>query len=137
MTLRATINVPGVPAPTGYSHLVVLRLRDGDLLFASGQIGTDQMGNVVGKGDIAAQCEQTLVNLRMALREAGARLEDVIQTRTFATDLTEIARLRDIRAAAFGDDPPSSTTVQVVALFHPDAMIEMDAVAFVPRGEIG
>ena len=55
-----------------------------------------------------------------------------MKLRTFLTTLDDLAGSREVRARYVPSEPPASTTVQIVALVAPEAMIEVDAVAFIP-----
>jgi enamine deaminase RidA (YjgF/YER057c/UK114 family) len=98
-----------------------------DALNASGEIG--------GKGDIVAQIEQILVNLRAALSAGGAGPEQIIKWNIYVVEGQPLQ-------AAFGafqnawpetPNPPAITMVCVSSLAHPDFLVEIDAVAVVPR----
>ena len=102
-------------------------------IYVGGQDAVDAEGNIVGVGDIGAQTEQVLRNLRTALAAAGAGPEHVIKWTVLIVDG------QDFRAgyAAFqrewGDrtDPPVITAAFVTGLAHPDFLVEMDAIAVV------
>jgi enamine deaminase RidA (YjgF/YER057c/UK114 family) len=103
-------------------------------IYVGGQDAIDAEGQIVGKGDIAAQTEQVLRNLRTALTAAVAGPEHVIKWSVL------VVEGQDFRAgyAAFqrvwGDrpNPPVITAAVVKALAHPDFLVEMDAIAVVP-----
>jgi reactive intermediate/imine deaminase len=133
MTRLDRVNPDGVapPAAGGYSHAVRVPIGDATLLFISGQLPLDASGVLVGAGDMAAQARQVFENLRTILEANGARFADVVRMGTFVTDLGDLATVRGIRREYLGSDPPASTLVQVRALVHPDAMIEVDLEAIV------
>ena len=110
-----------------YSH-AVLTTRP-KLVFITGQLAKDERGEVVGKGDMRAQIRQVGANLKAALAAAGATLADVVKTTTYVTDVDEFFRHSDVRGEIFGDPPPTSTTIVVKALAHPDFMVEIEAIA--------
>ncbi len=99
------------------------------LVFLSGQLAWDKDGNVVGKGDMRAQFRQVCENIGTALAEAGASWEDVVQTNTYVTDMDAFFTCADIRHEYFGPGWPTSTTLEVSRLAHPDMMVEIEAVA--------
>jgi 2-iminobutanoate/2-iminopropanoate deaminase len=118
--------VGGVPV---YSHAVsVAGTRQ---IFIAGQLGRDAAGRVVGKGDMRAQFVQVHENLRIALAAAGATLADVVQTVTYTTDIEALFACVDVRLDFYGDNLPTSTTVEVRRLAHPDLWVEVSAIAVI------
>ena len=111
-----------------YSHVVVVEGRR--TIFIAGQLARDRHGNVVGKGDMRAQIRQVGENLKAALAAAGATLNDLVKTTTYVTDIDEFFKHVDIRMEYFGA-LPTSTTVEVRRLAHPDLLVEIDAIAVV------
>jgi len=116
--------------PLAFSNAV--RVSGGTLLFISGQLAFDEDMQLVGKGDMRAQTRQVLANLGNALSRAGASFEDVVRVQVFVTDLTEFRAIHEVRLEYFHPDHlPTSTLVQVSGLVHPDALIEIDAIAVI------
>jgi 2-iminobutanoate/2-iminopropanoate deaminase len=99
------------------------------MIFISGQLARDRQGNVVGKGDMRAQLRQVGENIKAALEAAGATLNDLVKTTTYVTDIEEFFKHVDIRMEYFGAALPTSTTVEVRRLAHPDFLVEIEAVA--------
>ena len=111
---------------TLYSHVVVTSGRR--LVFVAGQLARDEHGNMVGRGDMGAQIRQVGENIRTALAAAGATLADLVKTTTFTTDIDEFFRHTAVRHEYLGT-LPTSTTVEVRRLAHPDFLVEIEAVA--------
>jgi 2-iminobutanoate/2-iminopropanoate deaminase len=109
-----------------YSHVVVVEARK--TIFVSGQLARDAAGNVVGKGDMRAQIRQTGENIKAALAAAGATLADIVKTNTYVTNIEEFFKHTDVRMEYFGG-LPTSTTIEVSKLAHPDLMVEIEVVA--------
>ena len=111
-----------------YAHVVV---ADGKrTVFISGQLARDRHGNTVGKGDMRAQLRQVGENIKAALEAAGATLDDLVKTTTYVTDIEEYFKHVDIRMEYFRA-LPTSTTVEVRRLAHPDFLVEVEAIAMV------
>ena len=110
-----------------YSHVVITDRPK--LVFISGQLSKDEQGNVVGKGDIRAQIRQVGVNLKLALAAAGATFDDVVRSNTYVTDYELYVKKADLRDEILGVTLPTSTTIEVKRLSHPDLMIEIDLIA--------
>jgi enamine deaminase RidA (YjgF/YER057c/UK114 family) len=111
-----------------YSHVVVVEGRR--TIFIAGQLARDRQGNVVGTGDMRAQIRQVGENLKAALAAAGATLNDLVKTTTYVTDIEEFFKHVDVRMEYFGA-LPTSTTVEVRRLAHPDLLVEVEAIAVI------
>jgi 2-iminobutanoate/2-iminopropanoate deaminase len=110
-----------------YSHVVVAEGKR--MIFIAGQLARDRQGNVVGKGDMRLQIRQVGENLKAALAAAGASLSDLVKTTTYVTDIDEFFKHVDVRMEYFGAALPTSTTVEVRRLAHPDFLVEVEALA--------
>jgi enamine deaminase RidA (YjgF/YER057c/UK114 family) len=111
-----------------YSHVVVVEGKR--TIFISGQLARDRHGNAVGKGDMRAQLRQVGENLRAALEAAGATLDNLVKTTTYVTDIEAYFKHVDVRMEYFRA-LPTSTTVEVRRLAHPDFLVEVEAIAVV------
>jgi len=109
-----------------YSHVVVVEARK--TIFVSGQLARDSQGNVVGAGNMRAQIRQTGENIKAALAAAGDTLGDIVKTNTYVTNIEEFFKHTDVRMEYFGA-MPTSTTIEVSKLAHPDLMVEIEVVA--------
>src|SRR5437660_8592001 len=118
------LNPPTLSTPTGYTHIV--EVTRGKTIYISGQVSLDKSGNVVGKGDFAAQATQVFENLKAALAASGATFDNLVKVTTFVTDMSQLAELRTIRGKYYGKNAPASTLVQIGKLAHPDLMIEIE-----------
>jgi reactive intermediate/imine deaminase len=123
------LNPPALSAPTGYTHVV--QVYSGRTVYIAGQVALDKSGNVVGKGDFAAQATQVFENIKSALSAAGATFDNLVKVTTFVTDLSQLQTLRSIRAKYYGKNTPASTLVQIGKLANEDFMIEIEGVAIV------
>ena len=112
-----------------YSHAVVAQLDK--VVFVSGQLARDQNGNIPHPGNMREQIRQVGENLKIALEAAGSSLDRMIKTTTFVTDIDEFFRHVDVRHQYLGGSLPTSTTVEVRRLSHPDLVVEIEAVALV------
>jgi 2-iminobutanoate/2-iminopropanoate deaminase len=110
-----------------YSHVVVVEA--GRQLFISGQLARNAAGELVGKGDMRAQIRQVGENIKTALEAVGASLDALIKTTTYTTDIDEYFKHVDLRMEYFGAAMPTSTTVEVRRLSHPDFLVEVEAIA--------
>jgi enamine deaminase RidA (YjgF/YER057c/UK114 family) len=129
---REHINPPGLAAPRGYTHVVTA--EGGKMVYVSGQVSVDIKGDVVGKGDIAAQAKQAYQNLKTALAAVGATPGDVVKMTTYVVNFKpeDLQAVREGRSQIFAPEkPPASTLVGVASLAQKDFLIEVEAVAMV------
>jgi enamine deaminase RidA (YjgF/YER057c/UK114 family) len=99
------------------------------MIWVSGQIAFDEKEKFAGKGDIRVQTEQCLKNIQAALKKLGGSMEDVVQVIVFVRDMAGLRDIHDIRLKYFKEPFPTSTLVQITGFVHPDALIEINAVA--------
>lgn len=117
-----------MPQPFGYSQVVEVRAER--TVYVAGQVPLDANNELVGEGDFSAQVRQAFENVRLALESVDMTFENVVKTQFFVTDIANLPKVRAIRDEYINTDrPPVSTSVQVAALFRPDVLFEMDAVA--------
>jgi enamine deaminase RidA (YjgF/YER057c/UK114 family) len=127
------LNPDGLPRNPAFSNVVVVSgpVRT---IYIGGQDAVDGEGNIVGIGDIAAQTEQVLRNLRTALAAAGAEPEHVVKWNVLVVEGQDFASGYAAFQRVWGDrpNPPVITAALVKGLAHPDFLVEMDAIAVVP-----
>jgi 2-iminobutanoate/2-iminopropanoate deaminase len=111
-----------------------LWVKAGDFIFVSGQGPVDPETGKVFLGDIAEQARMTLENVRAILDDAGAKMDDVVKTTVFLTDIGHFAKMNEVYSQAFGAVKPARTTVQAAAL--PLGIgVEIEAVACDPKSK--
>jgi 2-iminobutanoate/2-iminopropanoate deaminase len=128
-------NAPGVAKPFGVFSTAAFE-GEGAVLHIAGTVSQDAQGNVVAAGDIAGQTRQVLVNLRAILESVGGRLDDIVSVVVYVTDLSGLKRIHEVRAEFFTPPYPASTLVQVSGLVKPEYLIEIAAVASIPKSRV-
>ena len=104
--------------------------RAGDWAFVSGQRSKSENGVILGLGDFHAQAEAALETLAQTLNQSGATLTDVVKLTAYLVNPRDIDAFHDIYARTFPTQPPTGTTVVVSSLQDPDALIEIEACAY-------
>lgn len=110
---KEIIFTQNAPAPVGpYSQAI----KTGNMLYCSGQISIDPKTNEVFTGDIQKQTEMVMENARAVLTAAGLGFGDVIKTMIFITDMNDFAKVNEIYAKYFPENPPARSCVAVSTL---------------------
>jgi len=123
--MKEIISTDKAPAAIGsYSQGV----RAGGFLFLSGQIPLDPKTMTVVAGDVAAQTEQALMNMKAVLESQGLDFSDVVKTTVFIKDMNDFGRINEIYAKFFTKDAPARSCVEVARL-PKDVLVEIEAIA--------
>ena len=112
------------PAVGPYNHAV----RLGDLLFCSGQIPLDPASGTLVAGDIKAQAERVLENIKVILEDQKLTFDNVVKSTVFLTNMADFAGMNEVYARYFTADFPARSTVQVAAL-PKGAIVEIEVIA--------
>ncbi|MHA6690104.1 RidA family protein [Devosia sp. A449] len=104
------------------------------LLLIGGQNAVDANGQIVGKGDVAAQAQKALSNMQLVLAAAGAGLEDLVKVTVIIHQDADLQAAFRSWMAVWGQrtNPPTVTGMRVAGLANPDFLIEIEAQAVLP-----
>lgn len=102
----------------------------GNMVFLRGQIGQDlDTRESVGKGDVAAQTEQAMYNIKMLLEESGSKLEDICKITVYLTDVRYRETVYNIMGRWLKGIFPVSTGLMITSLARPEWWVEIDVIA--------
>jgi len=125
--MRETVSTDKAPKAIGpYSQAVVYN----GIAYLSGQIPLDPANNQLLEGDVAAQTERVLENLKAVLEACGASLQSVLKTTVFLKDMGDFPKMNEVYGRYFAANPPARSTVQAAKLPR-DVSVEIDAIAAV------
>lgn len=120
--------------PYGFSHATLQ--SDGRTVHLAGQVAWDAQAKIVGAGDLGAQARQALANLGAVLASVGCTPADIVRLRTYVVDHSpdKLGIVLGETAAFYGSAVPApNTLIGVAALALPEFLIEIEAIAEVPR----
>lgn len=128
------ISPAGMHKNAAFSQLAIVEGAH-KTIYIGGQNAVDSTGNIVGKGDFAAQTKQVLANLEKALQASGAGMEHIVKFNLYVQQGQPLQEgfkvfqepLSKLKA------PPLISTIYVAGLANPDYLLELDAIAVIPE----
>jgi len=125
MLTKTIIKPAKSPAAVGpYNHAV----RVGDLLFCAGQIGIDPKTASLVPGDIKAQTDRALQNVKAILDDQGLTFANVVKSTVFLTNIADFVAMNEVYAKYFTESFPARSAVQASAL-PKGASVEIEVIA--------
>ncbi|GAA2637933.1 RidA family protein [Actinomadura fulvescens] len=120
-----------VSAPATYTQVVIA--TGTRLVFVAGQEPEDRNGDLVGRGDLAAQAHQVFANVGRALAAAGARPEQVTKLIIYVVGHRReyLPVIEKARVVLFGDHKPADALIGIQTLSDPEYLIEVEAIAVI------
>lgn len=109
----------------GYARAV----KAGKTIFVAGTTAVGEDGELVGKGDPAAQTRRIIRNIEKALVALGSSLQDVVRTRIYVVNIDDWEKVGRAHGEFFCDIKPACTMVGIKQLVSPDMLVEIEAEA--------
>ena len=109
----------------GYSRAVKI----GDTIEVSGTVSTDHSGEIVGEGDEYLQTKFILMKLENTLGQLGAKLENVVRTRIFCTNISNWEKIGKAHGEMFASIKPVTSMIEVSKLIDDKYLVEIEATA--------
>lgn len=110
----------------GYSRAV----RANNTITVTGSVGVNADGTYTP--DVGAQARRSLAIIQAAIEALGGRIEHVIRTRMYVTDVSQWEKVAAVHGEVFASIRPATTIVEVARLIDVEALIEIEADAIVP-----
>lgn len=128
MTQKSLLRPEGLVRSPAFSHVAVVP-PGATTVYVGGQNAVDGDGTLVGGDDIAAQTQQVMMNLHVALAAAGANVQDLVTMTILLVDGVDLAAAYQVAAAEMAGAAPTVVAVRVAGLAVPGALLEVSAVA--------
>jgi 2-iminobutanoate/2-iminopropanoate deaminase len=127
---RQEYRVAGLSEPISHYTDAV---RFGDTVYISGIAPLDADGELVGRGDAAAQTRKILENMQLILDACGGTFADITRVTVYLTDVDDRTKINPVRQEFFGDARPASTLIEVSKLAVPGMAVEIEAIVGLPN----
>lgn len=128
---KAIINPPELVRPRGFSHGILT--TGGRMLFLAGQTASDASGQIVAPGDVVAQYEQVLSNLKTVVEAAGGKMSDIVKVTIFVCDrndyLAHLKQLGSVHQSFFGTYYPATALFEISRFYQDEALLEIEGIA--------
>jgi len=125
-------NPPDIWSPFGAFSMGVVQ-GNGQIVYLKGQVALNQNGQVVGRHDMKAQVRKVLENIQTVLDYIGGRMGDIVSLTQYVTDIDAFLGSGTVRQEFFSPPFPVTTTVEVSRLYDPDLLVEITAIAEIPK----
>jgi 2-iminobutanoate/2-iminopropanoate deaminase len=123
-------------AKTKGPYVQGIAVSEGTLIYTSGVVARDAQARIQGIGDIGAQTRQCLKNIEHIIEAGGGSLLDLVKLTVFLRDLRDYAGMNEVRREVLAEVTFASSTIQA-QLNAPEALVEIEAVAFVSKSKGG
>lgn len=130
MTQKSLLRPDGLVQSPAFSHVAVVP-PGMTTVYIGGQNAVDGDGRLVGGDDVAAQTQQVMTNLHIALAAAGASVHDLVTMTILLVDGVDLAVAYPVAAAEMAGAAPTVVGARVAGLAVPGALLEVSAVAAV------
>ena len=124
---------PVVPQGGSISATLSPGIRVGDMLFVSGQLPRNVPGTRMLDTTIQEQTRTALENVKAVVEAAGSTMANVAKCTVFLTDVKEFQGMNSVYSTYWPKEPPARSTVVVAALVRPDAKLEIECIAAIPK----
>src|SRR5262245_25984882 len=119
--------------PTGVFSQATVTEAKGRLVFVSGMTARRADGSIAGVGDVTAQTRQVCENIKAAVEAAGGTMDHICRVDVYVRNMEHFEAIHDVRKQYFKPPLPASTMVEITKMTSPDYLIEINAIAVIPK----
>jgi 2-iminobutanoate/2-iminopropanoate deaminase len=127
---QASNRIPVIPQGQSASATLTPGIRVGDIVYASGQLGTDRANP---NATVQDQTKRALENTKRVFEAAGTTMANAVKCTVFLIDVADFQGMNQAYREFFPDSPPARSTVVVKALVVPNANVEIECMAVMPQ----
>lgn len=130
---KTQVSTDSLREPNGHFSQATMIEATGRLVFISGMTARHPDGSITGVGDVEAQTRQVCENLKAAVEAADGALSDICRVDVYVRNIEHFDIIHKVRREYFQAPLPASTMVEVSKMVSPDYLIEINAIAVVPK----
>src|SRR5690348_15825241 len=130
---KSEITTDKIRKPSGVFSQATVVEAEGRLVFISGMTARRPDGTIAGIGDITAQTKQVCENIKAAVEGAGGTLDHVCRVDVYIRNMEYFQAIHEVRKQYFKPPLPASTMVEVSKMTSPEFLIEISAIAVIPK----
>ncbi|HET7849023.1 MAG TPA: RidA family protein [Pseudolabrys sp.] len=130
---KSEITTDKIRKPSGVFSQATVVEAEGRLVFISGMTARRPDGTIAGVGDITAQTRQVCENIKAAVEGAGGTLDHVCRVDVYIRNMEHFPAIHEVRKQYFKPPLPASTMVEVSKMTSPEFLIEISAIAVIPK----
>jgi enamine deaminase RidA (YjgF/YER057c/UK114 family) len=105
------------------------------MLFLGGQTASDVQGRIIAPGNVVAQYEQVLQNLKTVVEAAGGKMSDIVKITIFVRDrddyLANLKLLGRVHRSFFGTYYPATALFEISRFYQDEALLEIEGIAVI------
>jgi len=131
--VKKQVSTGSLREPNGHFSQATTIEAEGKLVFVSGMTARKPDGTIAGIGDITEQTRQVCENIKAAMTAAGGTLDDVVRVDVYVRNMEHFEKIHAVRREYFKPPLPASTMVEIVKMTSPDYLIEINAIAVIPK----
>ena len=130
---KKQIQTDKIRQPSGHFSQATMIEAKGRLVFISGMTARRPDGTIAGVGDIEAQTHQVCQNVKAAVEAAGGTMDDICRVDVYVRNMEHFDQIHKVRREYFKPPAPASTMVEICKMTSPDYLIEINAIAVLPK----
>ena len=112
-----------------YSPAIMISIKKNDrMVFITGQVATDSLGNIIGIGDAELQTEEVFKRIDSLLIKSGGSIKDLVSITIFISNRKYFKAVSEVRNSWLNENPPASTMV-VSELMEDGCIVEINGIA--------
>lgn len=130
---KREVTTDRIRKPSGVFSQATVIEATGRIIFISGMTARRPDGTIAGIGNITEQTKQVLENIKSAVEAAGGAMDDICRVDVYVRNMEHFKEIHAVRSQYFKAPLPASTMVEICKMTSPDYLIEINAIAVLPK----